>query len=74
MGSVLSRAGMWDDVQRLLTYVYVQATKVAQDMDKVLLDVDVLLKGFDEDLSSEVAMGMEVVFRVQGGMCSSPFY
>lgn len=72
--TVLSRAGMWDDVQRLLTYVYVQATKVAQDMDKVLLDVDVLLRGFDEDLPSELAEGMDVVFRVEGGTYVSRFY
>ncbi len=41
----VSRTGYFEDVQRLLTFVYVQATKVAQDLDRVLLDVDVLLKG-----------------------------
>lgn len=69
--SVLWRVDSWDDVQRLLTYVYVQATKVAQDMGKVLLDVDVLLRGFDEDLSEDLARGIDVVFRVQGGTCWS---
>jgi len=54
--------------------VYVQTTKVAQDLDKVLLEVDVLLKGFDEDINDELGAGMEVVFRIEGGMffCSLP--
>jgi len=37
------RAG-WFEVQRLLTWTYVESTAVAQDMDKVLLDTDVLLR------------------------------
>lgn len=41
----ISRTAYFEDVQRLLTFVYVQATKVAQDLDRVLLDIDVLLKG-----------------------------
>ncbi|KAI0748528.1 Nucleotidylyl transferase [Daedaleopsis nitida] len=41
----VSRTACWDDVQRLLTFVYVQATKVAQDMGRILLDIDVLLHG-----------------------------
>ena len=41
----ISRTTYWDDVQRLLTFVYVQATKVAEDVGRVLLDIDVLLKG-----------------------------
>lgn len=35
----------WDAVQSTLTYLYVQAMKVAQEMGKILMDVDVLLKG-----------------------------
>jgi hypothetical protein len=34
----------WFEIQRLLTWVYVKSTAVAQDMDKVLLDTDVLLR------------------------------
>ena len=34
----------WLEVQRLLTWTYVESTAVAQDMDKVLLDTDVLLR------------------------------
>lgn len=41
----ISRTAHWDDVQRLLTFVYVQATKVAQDIGNILLDIDVLLQG-----------------------------
>src|SRR5579872_6845533 len=34
----------WFEVQRLLTWTYVESAAVAQDMDKVLLDTDVLLR------------------------------
>ena len=37
------RAG-WFEIQRLLTWTYVESAAVAQDMDKVLLDTDVLLR------------------------------
>jgi hypothetical protein len=33
----------WFEIQRLLTWTYVGSTAIAQDMDKVLLDADVLL-------------------------------
>ncbi|KAF8660619.1 hypothetical protein AX16_001598 [Volvariella volvacea WC 439] len=68
----ISHTEEWDDVQRLLTYVYVQATKVAQDLDKVLLDVDILLKGLDEDLPDEVGEGIDVVYRVSGDCIAVP--
>ncbi|KAF9049520.1 Nucleotidylyl transferase [Hymenopellis radicata] len=35
----------WEDVQALLTFVYLQATEVAHNMDNILLDVNVLLRG-----------------------------
>lgn len=38
-----SRAN-WFEVQKLLTWTYVESTAVAQDMDKVLLGTDVLLR------------------------------
>ena len=57
----------WQDVLRLLTYVYVQATSVAQSLDKVLMLVDVLLQGNDADLPSTIADGVDIVFRVAGG-------
>ena len=34
----------WFEIQRLLTWTYVESTAVAQDMDKVLLDINVLLR------------------------------
>jgi hypothetical protein len=34
----------WFEIQRLLTWTYVESTAVAQDMDKVLLDANVLLR------------------------------
>ena len=34
----------WFEIQRLLTWTYVGSTAIAQDMDKVLLDTDVLLR------------------------------
>jgi len=34
----------WFEFQRLLTWMYVESTAVAQDMDKVLLNTDVLLR------------------------------
>lgn len=66
----VSHTECWDDVQRLLTYVYVQTTAVAQELDKVLLQVDVLLRGFDEDLSEDFGKDFEVVIRIEGGVSS----
>lgn len=34
----------WFEIQRLLAWTYVESTAVAQDMDKILLDTDVLLR------------------------------
>jgi hypothetical protein len=66
----VSHTECWDDVQRLLTYVYVQATAVAQELDKVLLQVDVLLRGFNEDLCEDFGKEFEVVIRIEGGAFS----
>jgi len=62
----ISHTENWKIVQSILTYVYVQATKVAQDLGRVLMDVDVLLKGTHEDLDDNLGMGMEIVFRIGG--------
>lgn len=67
----ISHTERWDDVQRLLTFVYVQATKAAQEMDKVLLEVDVLLKGTNEGIP-DFAVETDVVFRVQGDILAPP--
>jgi len=68
----VSHTECWDDIQRLLTYVYVQATAVAQELDKVLLQVDVLMRGFDEDLSEDFGKDFEVVIRIEGGVPRPP--
>lgn len=44
------RAG-WFEIQRLLTWTYVESTAVAQDMDKVLLDTDLLLRSQDKRIA-----------------------
>ena len=66
----LSHTDTWDSVQRILTFVYVNATKAAQALNKVLMDVDVLLKGLDEDLDPHLGDGIDIVFRVSGGTCA----
>lgn len=63
----ISHTGRWKAVQEILTYVYVQATKVAQNMGKVLMDVDILLKGMNEDVDENLGTDMEILFRVSGG-------
>lgn len=62
----ISRTDRWDDVQQLLTYVYVQATKVAQDNGRILMDVTVLLRGCEQPLPADLADGMDICFLVQG--------
>ncbi|KZV62157.1 Nucleotidylyl transferase [Peniophora sp. CONT] len=66
MDAPISHVALWDDVQRLLTYVYVAATQVAQELDRILFDVDVLLKGLDDELPEGFANGMQITFRIQG--------
>lgn len=56
-----SRAN-WFEVQRLLTWTYVESTAVAQDMDKVLLDTDVLLRP-PSILAAEGSTGDEVLVK-----------
>jgi len=66
-GQGVSRTERLDDVQKLLSFVYVQATLVAQDMGKMRMGVDVLLRGFDEDVPENLAIGIDVCFRVESG-------
>ena len=66
----VSRTSRWDEVQRLLTYVYVQATKVAQELGKILMDVDVLLQGTSSNIPD---IPKESIERVYAGMHAVPF-
>lgn len=59
----ISRTERWDEVQRLLTYVYVQATKVAQEMNKVLMEIDVLLHGESNSIPESLASEAQQLFR-----------
>ena len=64
----LSHTKSWDPVQRILTFTYVQATKVAWEANKIQMQIDVLLKGLNEDLDQDLGKDMDIVFRVGGGM------
>ena len=64
-----SHTELWDDMQKLLTVVYVQATSVAQVLDRVLMDVEVLLRGVGAEMSDDLADGVDVCYRVEGGGC-----
>lgn len=66
----LSHTKSWDAVQRILTFTYVQATKIAHEMNKVLMDIDVLVTGLNEDLDEHIGQGVDICFRVSGGMSS----
>ena len=73
----LSHTKSWDSVQRILTFTYVQATKVAWEANKIQMQVDVLLKGLNEDLDHNLSKDVDIVFRVSGGKFRSflsPFY
>ena len=63
----VSHTQCWDIVQRILTFTYVQATKVAWQMNNVLMPIDVLLKGFNEDLDPNLGLGLDICYRVSGG-------
>ncbi|THH30359.1 hypothetical protein EUX98_g3817 [Antrodiella citrinella] len=60
----VSHTERWDGVQRLLTYVYVQATKVAQELGRVLMDIDVLLYAESEIVPAFIGTDARYIFRV----------
>ncbi|KAJ7063422.1 hypothetical protein C8F01DRAFT_1250969 [Mycena amicta] len=61
----------WHSIQQLLTFAYIQATKVAQDMNRILMQIDVLLHTPNTPLPDSVAHP-EIVFRVQGDSVELP--
>jgi len=72
-----SRAN-WFELQRLLTWTYVESTAVAQAMDKVLLDTDILLRpppisaaeGSTED--QELAKKADALYVFEDGRSQIP--
>lgn len=72
-GPGISRTAYFEDVQQLLTFVYVQATKVAQDLDRVLLDIDVLLKGTGAGADAFPDDAVRVAGRIFSGEYPSLF-
>ncbi|KAF8621518.1 hypothetical protein AX15_007747 [Amanita polypyramis BW_CC] len=68
----ISHTERWDDVQRLLTFIYVQASKTAHEMNKVLMDIDILLRGLDEVVLEDLADGIDVVFKPSGDSIAVP--
>ncbi|KAL0574333.1 hypothetical protein V5O48_007615 [Marasmius crinis-equi] len=64
--SVINNIEHFAGVQRLLTYVYVQAAKE----DRPLLEIDVILRGLDEELKLELDENKEsivdAVYRISG--------
>nr|GAT53295.1 predicted protein [Mycena chlorophos] len=61
----------WHSIQQLLTFVYVQATKVAQDMNRVLMQIDVLLQTPDSPIPAAISRP-NTVFRIEGDSVSLP--
>ncbi len=64
--AAVAHTDAWDAVQRLLTFLYVQATSIAQELDRVLMDTDVLLRGSQQTLDIP-QREYGCLFRVDGG-------
>ena len=64
----LSRIDSFQSIQRFLTHVYVQATVVAQERDKVLMSINVVLEGMGGDHSSGTGLyEYDVRYTMEGG-------
>lgn len=64
----LNHSASWDEVQGLLTFVYVEATRVAQDADRILMDVSVLLRGLEKEVNIREEDGWQHVFALKEGV------
>ena len=62
----VSHTEKWSEVQRILTFVYVRAAKISQAMGKVLMEIDVLLKGSNEILPGDLGSGFDRLYCLQG--------
>ena len=63
----LSHTASWDAVNTLLSLLYVEAARVAQSLGKVLLRIDVLLKGLRSTVEIPSDLGVNRIFRIEGG-------
>ncbi|EJD05866.1 Nucleotidylyl transferase [Fomitiporia mediterranea MF3/22] len=68
----LSHTGTWNEVQTLLASVYVESTRAAQKLDRILMDVDVLLKGFDAEVCVDSKDGWQGLFLLEGDSTAYP--
>ncbi|THH07294.1 hypothetical protein EW145_g3475 [Phellinidium pouzarii] len=68
----LSHTQSWKEVQTLLTCVYVETTRVAQEADRILLDVDVLLRGLDAEEIPVKNDGWDHLFVIEGDSTNYP--
>ncbi|KAK7054695.1 hypothetical protein VNI00_003158 [Paramarasmius palmivorus] len=68
----INHAQSFHDVQRLLTFVYVQATKVSQELNRILLNIDVLLRGLDDDYQFLHELDFDTLFRITGDHIEAP--
>ncbi|KAL5533106.1 hypothetical protein ACEPAF_4882 [Sanghuangporus sanghuang] len=70
--SKLSYTGCWNDLQSILASVYVESTYVSHREDRVLMDVDVLLRGFDSEVLLDRNDRWEGIFRLDGDSTTYP--
>jgi pantetheine-phosphate adenylyltransferase len=63
----INRIAKWHEVQRLLTFVYVEATRVAQAQGRVLIDIDVLLRSQRQVVWEDVGKDAEAVYATADG-------
>lgn len=69
--SGLSHTRCWSDVHNLLTTVYVEATGISQQANRILMDIDVLLCGYDKQPHISTNDHFNHVFLADAGMFTS---
>lgn len=62
-----SRAASWDAVQAALTAVYVESARIAYEEDRILMEVDVLLRGTHTVVPQLRQDAWDTVFRLHEG-------
>lgn len=62
--SDLSYTKSWNELQSLLTFVYVQATKISQSLDRVLMDINVLFLAAHQTLADEIGDGVDTLYLI----------